>query len=350
MAKKQITEINELINETSFIGEEDIPDIIEKLSSLDVDPNKLNLANEAADDLDIFSQEGDEENVDESIKNFVEDYKCDSSFKLYLRDVSENLKYNPPLSKEEEYEYAKKFAKSQDISAKQRLINANLRLVIYNAQKFVNRGVSIEDLIQEGNIGLCMAVDKFDYTKQFRFSTYATWWILQRIRKAIVSKDGVIKIPPHIVYKAKTLENIDKKYRDEHNGKSPTKRELSQLSGFPMRTVNTILNMPSCSLSFDAKLDGDSETTLGEIISNPDEMNIADAVDIKVLHDIIIKHMEVLNPREKKIVYDYYFNRKSLQEIADEIDVTTRERVRQIKKEALDKMGLDMSLLEYLPE
>lgn len=353
-------EIKNLISETSLVDDDNVSIIIEKLSSMKVNPNSINLNdddNDKSDDSDSVVSESNEdeeykslEKMDEKIENFKPVEKYESAFKLYLHDVSRMLKTNAPLTKEEEIDCAKRYTEFHDEEAKKKLINANLRLVIYNAQRFAGRGVAMEDLIQEGNEGLCIAAEKFDYKKDYRFSTYATWWIFQRIRKAIVTKDGIIKVPPHMKYKAKTLEEIQKKYKEEHNGKTPTKEKLSELSGFPMRTINTIFNIPSCSLILNSTVNDDSDATIEEIVTYKDDYSVEEYTELNYIRSEILNHFQNLTKREQVVVYDYFYAGKSLQQIATKIGVTSRERVRQIRNDALKKLNLKRELVDMLPE
>lgn len=349
-------EIRNLISETSLVDDENVSVIIEKLSLMKVNPNSLDLddktdANEELISLDDGEVEcSDLIKMDKEIESFNPSEKYESAFRLYLKDVSRTLRSNPPLTKEEEIDLARRYTEFHDLEAKKKLINANLRLVIYNAQRFTGRGVAMEDLVQEGNEGLCIAAEKFDYKKEYRFSTYATWWILQRIRKAIVAKDGIIKVPPHIKYKAKTLEDIERKYKEEHNGEIPSKEELSKLSGFPMRTINTIFSIPSCSLILNATASDDSDATIEDIITYKDDYSVEEYTELNYIRGEILKHFKNLTKREKVVVYDYYYAGDSLQQIANKIGVTSRERVRQIRNDALKKLNLKKELTDMLPE
>lgn len=342
--------IADLLVESTLVEEKEIPFIIEQLSSMDVNPNAVD-AKVLLEDEPDNTGDGDgggveEAEMDTDVDRFVEGYVGDSSLKMYLRDVAELSKQYKMLSREEELDLARK-AQNGNTYAREKLINSNLRLVIYNAKKFSYRGVPLEELIQEGNIGLCMAADKFDYTKNFRFSTYATWWILQRIRKSVVTKDGIIRVPPHIVYKTKRITQAQEEYIEKH-GKAPTKEELAEICELPLRTVETVLNTPTCNTTLDSKLDSDSETSLVDVLTDKNERSIEDQLDLKVLREKLEKSMDTLDERERYVIWNRFFNNMSLQAIGDDLGGLCRERIRQIQNEALAKMSFDPEVFGFL--
>lgn len=335
--KTSFEEAKELFSTSAFVSDKDVNGIVDKLSSYDIDPENLDMKDF---DEDIFGEQGKEFDFPETT-----DANERSAFQSYLADVSRIVKDYKTLTKEEESELFKRMQKG-DKKAREIIINSNLRLVIFNAKKFGGKGVSMEDLIQEGNVGLCTAVDKFDYTKNYKFSTYATWWILQKIRRIIVSKNNVITLPPHIIYKAKMIKRLQDDFYSK-NQRMPTKQELVSLSGLSLRTVETVFKIPQCNVNIDSTF-ADSDTTLEEVLKNEKEISVEDFADRDILARKIEDKLKILTERERYIVINYYYKNKRLQEIGNELGGMSRERVRQIKKEALEKLDINPTILEYV--
>lgn len=342
--ERQIIDIQSLFNASNIADDNDLPDLIDRLNKTGIDPSLLTLKD--------FGLEGltDNGNEDTTIEEDIDilSNKCqDSTLQLYLKDVRDITKQYGLLSREQEIELAKKIKKGNN-SAKQTLINSNLRLVIKYAKKFCGQGVAAEDLIQEGNLGLCMAADKYDYKKGFRFSTYATWWILQRIRRLMVSRYNIISVPTHVYYKAKTISNVIAEFQLEH-GRTPTTQEIAEITKLPIRTIETTMKVPSHMINIESNIDNDCNTTFGDILSDPNEKNIEDTVANNLIKDNIKDKLYLLSEREREVVEKYFFQGKSLQEIGNEMG-RTRERIRQIKEDALYKLRKDESLKVYLED
>lgn len=339
---KEINNAKSLFRATSIADEKDIGAIIDKLNSSGIDPNLLNLKD--------FELEGVEDNAEDSGKSdedILSSYVKDSSLRLYLRDVCETTKKYGLLQKEEEIELAKK-AEAGDAKARETLISSNLRLVIKYAGRFAKQGVAVEDLIQEGNLGLCMAADKYDYRKGFRFSTYATWWILQRIRKIIVTKYHVITIPTHVYYKAKTLKRTIAEFEEKYN-RSPSKEELSKITGIPLKTVNSVLKLPTGMISLEDHIDGDDSSSFSELLNNPEEVPIEEVVANELMKKKLKEKLASLSDKERHVIIEYFFNDKKLQQIGEDMaeykgKSITRERARQIRQEAIKKLKSDTEL------
>lgn len=339
---QQLNNVNSLFNASNIADENDLPGLIDRLNDTGVDPSLLTLNDFG---LEGLKDEDDRETTIEEDINILSGSCKDTSLQLYLRDVREMSKRCQLLSREQEVDLAKRI-KNGDSSAKEMLINSNLRLVIKYAKKFCNQGVSSEDLIQEGNLGLCMAAEKYDYRKGFKFSTYATWWILQRIRKLMVMKYNIINVPTHIYYKAKTISNVIGEFQAKY-GRTPTKQEISDITGFPLRTVETTMKYPTRMVNIDSKVDNDCNTTVGDILINPNEKAVEETVCENLLRNSIENSMGVLSEKEKLVLEEYYFKGKSLQEIGKSIG-RSRERVRQIKDDALSKLRKDGNLKVHL--
>lgn len=334
-----IENIKSLFKTSSIVEDDDADIIIDQLSSQGIDADVLTLKDFELDGIEdeVDNEEPDIESITQSM--------TDDAMRLYLRDVYYTCQDKGLLTKEEEFALAKRIAEG-DMEAKQELITRNLRLVIKYIKRFYQQGISPEDLLQEGNLGLCIAAEKFDYTKGFKFSTYATWWILQRIRKLIVSRHSIISAPTHVYYKQRALFKEREQFKQD-NGREPTDEELSNLTGFSLKTIHTLAKLSVKIVDIDAKIDGDDTHNFSEIISDPNEKSLEDVITDKTIQEMIAERLNNLKPREKQVIVEYYLNNKSLQQIGEEMG-RTRERVRQVKEDALNKLSKDKTLLDIL--
>ncbi len=224
--------------------------------------------------------------------------------------------------------------------ARDRLIKANSRLVISIAKKYRNHGVSFSDLIQEGNIGLMRAVDKFDYKRGFKFSTYATWWIRQSITRAIADQGRMIRLPVHASDKVNRLAQVARKLEQE-TGRNPTAAELAQELGTSETKVENLLQRSRQPLSLEKQLSGETETTLGDLIPDDTALSPSEAVSRRLLTEEVASAMSALTPREVEVL-SLRFGLKdgqghTLDEIGEELGFT-RERIRQLEMQALRKL------------
>lgn len=325
--------VKSLLNSSSIASGSELDAVIDKLNSSGIDPRGLTI-----NGLDIgyeLQTENEQPQINEDDMNLSIMQATDSSLQVYLRDVSELAKTYGFLSREREVELAKRIKKG-DKEAKAELVNANLRLVIHNAFKYNSKGVGIDDLIQEGNEGLCTAAEKFDPNKGFRFSTYATWWILQKIRKLIMTKNSVIKIPPHVFYKARTLNKATEEFKSKYK-RLPTKEELAEITGFPLKTVITTLNIPKNIVNIEAQIDDSNSLTYGEVVHDESEKTVDEIVSDNMLAKELATQMAKLSPKERLLIQKYYFEGKSMQEIGEEVG-RTRESVRQNIVKAREKL------------
>ena len=290
------------------------------------------------DDDDYLNEKDDD--TDET-ETDVEKYNTSNpqvkdTLNLYLKDVGK-----VELLGDKEQEVARRCAEG-DEEAKNLLITANLRLVINIAKKYVGRGMSLTDLIQEGNLGLIKAVDKFDYTKGFKFSTYATWWIRQAIERAIADKSRAIRIPVHMV------ETINKMNRVQHQltqelGRDPTPEEISEkMNG--VLTPEQIQDNLSLSLepvSLEKSINDSDDTTLEDFIEDKDSETPTDYANSQSLKEQLYSSMKNLNEREQKVLHLRYGlddnQPRTLEEVGRELGVT-RERIRQIEAKAIKKL------------
>ena len=264
-------------------------------------------------------------------KNIV----IDDPVKVYLKDIGRV----PLLSPEEEIELAIRI-KDNDQEAKDRLTKANLRLVVSIAKRYVGRGMMFLDLIQEGNLGLIKAVDKFAYTKGFKFSTYATWWIRQAITSAIADQGRTIRIPVHMV---ETINKVKKTsnmllHRD---GRDPTPEDIADELGMPVEKVRDILRISQEPVSLETPIGEEEDSHLGDFIPDEDALSPADAAAMTFLKSKVNEVLETLTPREAEVLRLRFGLKdgtpQTLEEVGKAFNVT-RERIRQIEAKALRKL------------
>jgi RNA polymerase primary sigma factor len=277
----------------------------------------------------------DFENEEEEKVIETPDVMCESALKMYLREMgSFNL-----LSAEEEHDLAVRAAEG-DLEAKKRLVEANLRLVISVAKRYNGCGMTMLDLIQEGNIGLMKAADKFDYEKGFRFSTYATWWIKQSISRAVADQSRTIRVPVHI---AEMINRIRKTEREltSQLGHEPTVEDLAKALNLKEEEVKEMQSYMSDTSSLDVQVGDEEDTTIGSLIADNHAMNPEDSYINNSLHDMIIEIVDTLSEREAEIIkLRFGLNNgkpMTLEEVGQAYGLT-RERIRQIEAKALRKL------------
>ncbi|MBO7703697.1 MAG: sigma-70 family RNA polymerase sigma factor [Solobacterium sp.] len=324
--------------------------------------NKQHLTEDELDDLfdwcsenDIFigsseeealmeeeeAEDGDdgEEEEEETREPYLEETKrvqTSDSVRLYLQEIGEI----PLLTAEEERETAKR-ASEGDEAARQLLISSNLRLVVSIAKKFVKRGLSMQDLIQEGNMGLMRAVDKFDYTKGFRFSTYATWWIRQSMIRAIADQSRDIRLPVHMGEQIMKVKRVEKQLLQEL-GKEPTSKEIAEhMEGMTPERIDEILKIAMDPLSLETPAGEEESSTLSDFIEDRSTIDPETYANNTFLREQIERILATLNEREQKIIRMRFGlddgNVHTLEEVGRECNVT-RERIRQIESKALKKL------------
>lgn len=298
--------------------------------------------------ISLPEEEEDEPNEDSLIeleddeeKNAIEEVSAitsamsDDPVKLYLKEIGSY----PLLTINQEIVLAKKI-EDGDFVAKQTLAESNLRLVVSIAKRYVGRGLSFLDLIQEGNLGLIKAVDKFDYTKGFKFSTYATWWIRQAITRSIADQSRTIRIPVHM------SEVINKTYRISRNllqelGREPTEQELADAMNLPIEKIREILKVSADPISLDTPIGEEDDSHLGDFIKDDTIVGPEDAASYSVLQDQISKLLDTLTEREQRVLILRFGLKdgrtRTLEEVGKEFNVT-RERIRQIEAKALRKL------------
>lgn len=259
----------------------------------------------------------------------------DDPVRMYLKEIGKV----PLLSADEEVELAKRM-EAGDNAAKQKLCEANLRLVVSIAKKYVGRGMLFLDLIQEGNLGLIKAVDKFDYTKGYKFSTYATWWIRQAITRSIADQARTIRIPVHMVETINKLIRVSRQLLQE-NGREPTPDEIADEMGITVEKVREILKIAQEPVSLETPIGEEEDSHLGDFIPDEDAPAPAEAAAFSMLKEQLVDVLGTLTEREQKVLKLRFGledgRARTLEEVGKEFDVT-RERIRQIEAKALRKL------------
>ncbi len=287
-------------------------------------------------DQDHNEELSDLDNEEEELPEIpIEPGYTDDSIKLYLREIGKVKLIKP----DEEIELARLITKG-DKDAKKNLIKANLRLVISVAKKYLNRGLSFQDLIQEGNLGLIRAAEKFDHTKGFKFSTYATWWIRQAISRGIADKARLIRVPVHMVESINRLKKTSSKLAQEL-GRAPNEYELSAALDIPVHKIQEIIQSDREPVSMEYQLNAEDETYLGDTIEDSEHNRPDYSTTEELLRKDVNKILNQLNPRERDIVYLRFGledgRPRTLEEVGRLFNIT-RERVRQIEHKAFRKL------------
>jgi RNA polymerase primary sigma factor len=259
----------------------------------------------------------------------------DDPVRLYLKEIGRV----PLLTSEREHELAERMAEG-DIEAKKALVEANLRLVVSIAKRYVGRGMFFLDLIQEGNLGLMKAVDKFDYTKGYKFSTYATWWIRQAITRAIADQARTIRIPVHMVETIHKVSRYSRQLLQEY-GREATAEEIGEKMGMSAEKVREIMKIAQDPVSLETPIGEEEDSHLGDFIQDEDTPAPADAASQTILREVIERELHTLTPREEHVIklrFGLYDGRtRTLEEVGQEFNIT-RERIRQIEAKALRKL------------
>ena len=259
----------------------------------------------------------------------------DDPVRLYLKEIGRV----PLLTSDREHELAERMAEG-DVEAKKALVEANLRLVVSIAKRYVGRGMFFLDLIQEGNLGLMKAVDKFDYTKGYKFSTYATWWIRQAITRAIADQARTIRIPVHMVETIHKVSRYSRQLLQEY-GREATAEEIGEKMGMSADKVREIMKIAQDPVSLETPIGEEEDSHLGDFIQDEDTPAPADAASQTILREVIERELHTLTPREEHVIklrFGLYDGRtRTLEEVGKEFDIT-RERIRQIEAKALRKL------------
>ena len=306
-------------------------DVMEKY---DTDANQMDYVYKSIAEAGI--QIVDEDQRDKELfEQALSDIGLDDPVKMYLKDIGRV----PLLSADEEVELAKRMQEN-DEAAKKRLSEANLRLVVSIAKRYVGRGMLFLDLIQEGNLGLMKAVEKFDYQKGFKFSTYATWWIRQSITRAIADQARTIRIPVHMVETINKLTRVQRVLLQEL-GREPTPSEIAEKMGVTEDRVREIQKIAQDPVSLETPIGEEEDSHLGDFIEDEKTQTPSDSVASTMLKEQLRGVLDTLTPREERVLRLRYGlqdgKQRTLEEVGKEFNVT-RERIRQIEAKALRKL------------
>lgn len=342
------TAIKALVEKGKAVGKLTTQEIDTAIIELDIEMDELDKLYEIIeqhnieiiDDLgdmarDAITSETDLAKTDDGGVGENKTLAMDDPVRVYLKEIGRV----PLLTTEEEQVLAMRIA-DNDPEAKKRLAEANLRLVVSIAKRYVGRGMAFLDLIQEGNLGLIKAVDKFDYTKGFKFSTYATWWIRQAITRAIADQARTIRIPVHMV---ETINKVKKTSTQllHKNGHDPSAEEIADELGMSPDKVREILRLSQEPVSLETPIGEEEDSHLGDFIPDDDALSPADAASISLLKEQLTEVLKTLTPRESKVLSLRFGledgHPRTLEEVGSQFGVT-RERIRQIEAKALRKL------------
>ena len=334
--KKNVLEYQEISDHFAdlHLEEEQMDEILDALEKSGIDVLRITDDDDIPDEELLLSDEDevDMENLDLSIPDGI---SIEDPVRMYLKEIGKV----PLLSAEEEIELAKRM-ENGDQEAKKRLAEANLRLVVSIAKRYVGRGMLFLDLIQEGNLGLIKAVEKFDYRKGYKFSTYATWWIRQAITRAIADQARTIRIPVHMVETINKLIRVSRQLLQEL-GREPTPEEISEEMGMPVDRVREILKISQEPVSLETPIGEEEDSHLGDFIQDDNVPVPAEAASFTLLREQLVEVLGTLTEREQKVLRLRFGlddgRARTLEEVGKEFNVT-RERIRQIEAKALRKL------------
>lgn len=334
--KKNVLEYQEISDHFAdlHLEEEQMDEILDALEKSGIDVLRITDDDDIPDEELLLSDEDevDMENLDLSIPDGI---SIEDPVRMYLKEIGKV----PLLSAEEEIELAKRM-ENGDQEAKKRLAEANLRLVVSIAKRYVGRGMLFLDLIQEGNLGLIKAVEKFDYRKGYKFSTYATWWIRQAITRAIADQARTIRIPVHMVETINKLIRVSRQLLQEL-GREPTPEEIAAEMNMPVERVREILKISQEPVSLETPIGEEEDSHLGDFIQDDNVPVPADAAAFTLLKEQLEEVLGTLTEREQKVLTLRFGledgRARTLEEVGKEFNVT-RERIRQIEAKALRKL------------
>ena len=338
--KKQV--LKELLESGKQKGRLTTKEISDALEELDYDVEQVDKLYDTfeAYNIEIVEDDGGESIAPASNEELesvlsADGISIDDPVKVYLKEIGRV----PLLSAEEEVELAIRMSEG-DVAAKKRLSEANLRLVVSIAKRYVGRGMQFLDLIQEGNLGLIKAVEKFDHTKGFKFSTYATWWIRQAITRAIADQARTIRIPVNMVETINKVKKVNSQLLHE-NGHEPTNEQIAEKLEMPVEKVREIMRVAQEPVSLETPIGEEEDSHLGDFIPDEDAPAPSDVASHTMLKEQLAEVLSTLTPREEKVLRLRFGledgRSRTLEEVGKEFNVT-RERIRQIEAKALRKL------------
>ena len=332
-----LTEVGDYLSKLN-ISKEEIDEIYDRVEKNGIslvnsrEPNSEELADEEGDDDGVVLTKTGEIDVEATVPKTL---PTDDPVRMYLKEIGKVSL----LTADEERELAIRMEQG-DEEAKKKLCESNLRLVVSIAKRYLNRGLSFLDLIQEGNLGLIKAVDKFDYTKGYKFSTYATWWIRQAITRSIADQARTIRIPVHMVETINKLIRISRQLLQEY-GREPTSEEIAKEMGITVEKVREIKKISQDPVSLETPIGEEEDSHLGDFIPDDDVPAPVDAAAYSMLKEQLMEVLDTLSDREKKVLMLRFGledgRPRTLEEVGKEFNVT-RERIRQIEAKALRKL------------
>jgi len=337
------TILKDLIEKGKSKGMLTYKEIMDAFEEIELDPDQIDKIYETIENMGIDIIGEQEEEVEDTQLNEEEEtdlglpegISIDDPVRMYLKEIGKV----PLLTPEEEIELAKRMEQG-DPEAKRRLAEANLRLVVSIAKRYVGRGMLFLDLIQEGNLGLIKAVEKFDYKKGYKFSTYATWWIRQAITRAIADQARTIRIPVHMVETINKLIRVQRQLLQEL-GREPTPEEIANEMDMPVEKVREIMKISQEPVSLETPIGEEEDSHLGDFIPDEEAPAPAETASFTLLKEQLLEVLDTLTPREEKVLRLRFGlddgRARTLEEVGREFNVT-RERIRQIEAKALRKL------------
>ncbi|MEG2353391.1 MAG: RNA polymerase sigma factor RpoD [Clostridium sp.] len=328
--------VKKLVDKGKKQGTLTYQEIMDELEEVDITPEQIEKIYEVLESMNIEVTGQIEEVAEETVAIAIPDgIAIDDPVRMYLKEIGKV----PLLSSQQEIELANLIEQGDDV-AKKKLAEANLRLVVSIAKRYVGRGMQFLDLIQEGNLGLIKAVEKFDYRKGFKFSTYATWWIRQAITRAIADQARTIRIPVHMVETINKLIRVSRQLLQEL-GREPQPEEIAKVMEMPVEKVREIMKIAQEPVSLETPIGEEEDSHLGDFIPDEDALAPAEAAAFTMLKEQLISVLDTLTPREEKVLRLRFGlddgRARTLEEVGKEFNVT-RERIRQIEAKALRKL------------
>jgi RNA polymerase primary sigma factor len=339
--------LSELMKKGKKTGTISYAEIMDALQNVDLDPEQIDrvygvlaeagieVSDEGGNVESLVAEDEPEEEEEEVDLSVPEGVAIDDPVRMYLKEIGRV----PLLTAEEEVELAKRI-EQDDMESRRRLAEANLRLVVSIAKRYVGRGMLFLDLIQEGNLGLLKAVEKFDYRKGYKFSTYATWWIRQAITRAIADQARTIRIPVHMVETINRLVRVQRQLLQEL-GRDPLPEEIAEEMGISVERVREIMKIAQEPVSLETPIGEEEDSHLGDFIEDQEAPSPVDAASFSLLREQLEEVLETLTPREKKVLRLRFGledgRARTLEEVGQTFGVT-RERIRQIEAKALRKL------------
>lgn len=333
--------IKDLVEKGKAKGTLTYKEIITAFEKFEMDPEQIDNVYEILENMGVevigdFESEMEEVHVENSIDlSITEGISTEDHVRMYLKEIGKVSL----LSAKEEIELSQRM-ENGDVEAKRKLAEANLRLVVSIAKRYVGRGMQFLDLIQEGNMGLIKAVEKFDYKKGYKFSTYATWWIRQAITRAIADQARTIRIPVHMVETINKLLRVSRQLVQEL-GREPQIEEIAEEMGVTVEKVREIMKISQEPVSLETPIGEEEDSHLGDFIPDDIAQAPADAAAFTMLKEQLLEVLETLTPREEKVLRLRFGlddgRQRTLEEVGKEFNVT-RERIRQIEAKALRKL------------